>query len=172
MKTLILNGSPRPEGNTAYIINMIKNESTDVVNVYELDFRACINCGKCVYGKCIFNDGASDLINKIDEYDNIIMASPLYYNQPTGPLMSFMSRNQAIFNSRTQLKEKRGGIIVVGGGDTIVNSADAEKTMRIMLKSWNVNVIAYVKSLHTGKIPVWKDSIALEEAENMKRMIL
>ncbi len=172
MKTLILNGSPRKNGNTAYIIGLVKNENTDIVNVYDMVFRPCINCGSCKNGSCIFSDDASRLIERIDDYDCIIAATPLYYNQPTGPLMSLMSRNQIIFNKSMSIKPKKGGIIVTGGGETVISPADAEKTLRIMLKSWNTSVIAYVRSLETGRLPAWEDEKAIADAAKMKELLM
>lgn len=45
-------------------------------------------------GNCIYNDKVTKLLNNIDYYDNIIVATPLYYNQPIGALMPMMSRTQ------------------------------------------------------------------------------
>lgn len=156
MNTLIINGSPRKNGNTAFIINRLKEKfdsNIDVINSFDFKYSPCVDCGKCVDGNCVYNDEFTKLFNKIDSYDNIILASPLYYNQPTGSLLSLMSRFQIIFNSKIILKPKMGGIIVVGGGDTIVNSADAEKTMRIILRGLNIDNFAYIRSLHTSTIP-------------------
>lgn len=161
MKTLIINGSPRKRGNTAYIIGRLSKKiggKIDIVNSYEIAFSPCIDCRKCVETKrCIFNDELSSIIDDIDNYDNIVLASPLYYNQPTGNLLSLVSRFQLIYNTQRIMKSKKGIIVVTGGGDTIVNSADAEKTMRIVLRGLGVNSFEYIRSLHTSSIPAWKD---------------
>lgn len=168
MKTLIINGSPRKNGDTMYFINKIKEEiDCDVVGVYDLDFSPCIDCRKCLCGDCIYNDEMTELLNNIDDYDNIIVATPLYYNQPTGVLMSMMSRTQVFFNKGTKLKAKTGHIIVVGGGDSVVNSAGAEKTIRIMLMGLNVKVVSYVRCLHTSSVKADEDKNA-----NMELMVL
>ncbi len=171
MKTLIVNGSPRKNGNTAYLTDILKDDDTHVVNVFDMSFKTCVNCGRCIKGSCVFNDDASRLIEHIDDHDSIIIATPLYYNQPAGPLMSLMSRNQIIYNKGMKLKPKKGGIIVTGGGETVINSADAERTIRIMLKSWNTEVVAYVRSLETGRIPAWEDEKAIKEAAEMKKKL-
>ena len=171
MKTLVINGSPRRKGDTSYLVHLINKKlrgEVDIINVYDFGFNPCIDCRACLDNKaCIFDDEMSDLIDNIERYDNIIIATPLYYNQPTGELLSLMSRNQIIFNQGRKLRGKRGGVIVVGGGDSIVNSSDAEKTIRIMLKSYNVNVIAYARSLHTSTLPAKSDLVAINEVCNM-----
>lgn len=168
MKTLIINGSPRKNGDTMYFINKIKEKiECDVINAYFTDFSSCIDCRECVKGKCIYNDKVTKLLNNIDCYDNIIVATPLYYNQPTGVLMAMMSRTQLFFNSRKKLKPKNGYVIVVGGGDSVVNSADAEKTIRIMLKGLNVKVDGYVRCLHTSTVAPCDDIEANNELEKI-----
>ena len=164
MKTLIINGSPRKNGDTMYFINKINEKvECDVINAYYMDFSPCIDCRECVKGKCIYNDEVTKLLNSIDDYDNIIVATPLYYNQPTGQLMSLMSRTQLFFNNRKKLKPKKGYVIVVGGGDSVVNSADAEKTIRIMLRGLNVRVEGYVRCLYTSSVKPGDDKKAKEE---------
>lgn len=169
MKTLIINGSPRKNGDTAYFINKIReNIKCDVVSPYYMDFSPCIDCRKCFEGECIYNDEMTKLLSNIDDYDNIIAATPLYYNQPTGMLMSMMSRTQMFYNSNKKLKPKNGYVIVVGGGDSVINSADAEKTIRIMLMGLNVKVKEYVRCLKTSKIKPEND---IEANNDIKKII-
>lgn len=166
MKTLILNGSPRKKGDTSYFIDKIKNAvDCDIADVYYMDFSPCIDCRKCRKGQCVHEDEVTKLLKNIDNYDNIVVATPLYFNQPTGVLMSMLSRTQQFFLSGKSLKEKRGYVIVVGGGDTVVNSADCEKTLRIMLRGLNVKVKEYVRCLHTSTIAPKDDVKANEEIE-------
>ena len=168
MKTLITNGSPRKKGDTMYFINKIKESiECDVVSAYYRDFSPCIDCRKCKGGECIYNDDMTELLNNIDSYDNIIVATPLYYNQPTGVLMAMMSRTQMFFMSGKKLKEKKGYVIVVGGGDSVINSADAEKTVRIMLMGLNVKVKGYVRCLNTSKIKPEFDETANGELKTL-----
>lgn len=168
MKTLIINGSPRKNGDTMYFINKIKEKvECDVINAYYMDFSPCIDCRACMKGKCIYNDEVTKLLNNVDDYDNIIVATPLYYNQPTGVLMSMISRTQLFFNSRKKLKPKKGYVIVVGGGDSVVNSADAEKTIRIMLSGLNAKVEGYVRCLHTSTISPCNDVKANNELKEI-----
>ena len=59
----------------------------------------------------------------------------------------------------------------MGGGDTVVNSADAEKTMRIILRCLNINEFSYIRSLHTSSIPADKDeTIDSQINEFIKKM--
>ncbi len=168
MAVLIINGSPRKDGNTAFFINRIREKiPCDVIDAYYADFRACDDCRSCVNGACVHNDDAARLFENIESYDTVIMASPLYFNQPTGMLMALMSRTQIFFNGKKRLREKTGYIILTGGGDTVINSADAEKTMRIMLMGLNVKVKGYVRSLRTSYIPAERDNEAIKQLERI-----
>ncbi len=173
MKTLIINGSPHKNGDTMFFINKIREKiQCDVVSVYYMDFSPCIDCRKCTEGKCIYNDDVTRLINNIDSYDNIIAATPLYYNQPAGVLMAMMSRTQEIYMSGKKLKPKNGYVIVVGGGDFVVNSADAEKTIRIMLKGLNVSVKGYVRCLNTSTVSPKDDAEANKALEEIVEKLM
>lgn len=170
MKTLIINGSPRKNGDTAYFIERIKREKKidcHIISAYYADFSPCIDCRQCTNGQCIYNDELTKVFNNIDDYDNVIVATPLYYNQPTGMLMAMMSRTQMFFNSKKSLKPKNGYVVVVGGGDSVVNSADAEKTIRIMLMGLNVKVKGYVRCLHTSTVKPENDVEANKDLEEI-----
>ena len=63
MKVLLINGSPRVNGNTAVALNeMVKvfqeeGIESEVIQIGQKDIRGCIACGSCYKtGKCVFND--------------------------------------------------------------------------------------------------------------------
>ena len=63
MKVLIINGSPRENGNTAIALKeMVKvfeaeGVETEIIRVGNQDIRGCIACGSCFKtGKCVFQD--------------------------------------------------------------------------------------------------------------------
>ena len=43
-------------------------------------------------GKCVFNDEVNHVAEKIDEYDGIVVGSPVYYGGPNGRITSFLDR--------------------------------------------------------------------------------
>lgn len=63
MKVLIINGSPRVNGNTSIAIEEMaktfhaEDVETDIIKIGNKDVRGCIACGQCARtGKCVFND--------------------------------------------------------------------------------------------------------------------
>jgi multimeric flavodoxin WrbA len=175
MKTLILNGSPRENGDTAYLLRIVKENISGeytVLNAYD-GYKACTDCRLCsTVGRCSFNDELTSVLMNINEYERVIVATPLYYNQPTGALLALMSRFQLIFAAENfahsfKTNERLGGIIVVGGGDTVINSEDAKKTIRIALRSINCRVSAYCESLRTSTLPAAEDTKAHRQVLDM-----
>ena len=86
MKVLILNGSPRVNGNTTLAVDeMVKvfeeeGIETEVVRVGNQAVRGCIACGKCAeLGKCVFDDVVNEIAPKFEEADGLVVATPVYY---------------------------------------------------------------------------------------------
>ena len=90
MKVLIINGSPRVNGNTSVAVREMEKVfaeegvETEVVQVGNKDIRGCIACGYCrENGKCVFNDVVNELAPKFEEADGLVVASPVYYASAT-----------------------------------------------------------------------------------------
>lgn len=99
MKVLIINGSPRVNGNTTIAIremeNVFKADGIDVetVQVGNKDIRGCIACGKCSdTGKCAFDDIVNELAPKFEEADGLVIASPVYYASANATLIACLDR--------------------------------------------------------------------------------
>ena len=99
MKILIINGSPRANGNCSKLIKEITNTfkslnaEYEVVDIGNKDVRGCIACGHCYSSNgCIFNDIVNETSPKFKEADGLIVVSPVYYSSPNGTLISFLDR--------------------------------------------------------------------------------
>ena len=102
MKVLMVNGSPRQNGNTARalkeIADTLKAESVDseVVWIGVKPVRGCVACGQCRekgLGRCAFDDDvANRIVEKLPEADGIVLGSPTYYGQPNGALLAVWQR--------------------------------------------------------------------------------
>ena len=92
MKTLIFNGSPRKNGETAYMIRTLQENlggDFKVVNAYRADIRPCIDCRWCFdHAGCAVKDEWQEVLSYIEECDHIIMASPVYFEEVTGMLLA------------------------------------------------------------------------------------
>ena len=99
MKVLILNGSPRVNGNTSLAIDeMVKifaheGIETEVCQVGNKAVRGCVACGGCAEkGKCVFDDVVNELAPKFEEADGLIAASPVYYASANATLVACLDR--------------------------------------------------------------------------------
>ena len=95
----MINGSPRPNGNTAIALAEMKkifdgaNVEYDYVRLGKMDIRGCIACESCrSTGKCVFNDIVNELALKFEKADGIVIGSPVYYGSANGTLMSALQR--------------------------------------------------------------------------------
>ena len=104
MKTLILNGSPRANGDTAALIKLLVNElkgDVKIVDSYKADVKACIDCRYCwKHPGCSIQDGMQEIYDYIQECDNVIIASPIFFTELSGSLLALSSRLQTYFCAR------------------------------------------------------------------------
>ena len=99
MKVLMLNGSPKANGNTALAlaemekIFALEGIETETVQVGHKDIRGCISCGSCYQtGKCVFDDVVNELASKFQEADGLVVASPVYYASANATLIAALDR--------------------------------------------------------------------------------
>ena len=103
MKTIILNGSPRKNWNTAQILKEVRkgaesvNDEVEYFDLYDFEYNGCRSCMACKRVgnkdcKCYWKDGLSPVLDKIMSADRLITGSPVYYSEPTGGFRSFMER--------------------------------------------------------------------------------
>lgn len=129
MKTVILNGSPRREGATASIIGYLQDRLPgEIIRVdsYQADISPCIDCRHCMtHPNCALHDQMEQLYRHINEADGIILASPIYFGQLTGSLLSLASRFQYFWTDKDRLSPKKrfGAVVLVDGGMGICEDA-------------------------------------------------
>jgi len=99
IKVLMLNGSPRENGNIALAFHemesVFEKEGVEYENILlgRTDIRGCIACETCrKNGKCVFNDIVNELAVKFEEADGLVIGSPVYYGSANGTLMSALQR--------------------------------------------------------------------------------
>ena len=98
-KVLIINGSPRPGGNTSIALDEMvrvfeaQGIETETVQIGNRDVRGCIACGSCASkGKCVFDDVVNELAPKFEAADGLVVASPVYYASANATLIACLDR--------------------------------------------------------------------------------
>lgn len=99
MKVLILNGSPRKDGNTTIAVREMEkifaeeNVTCKMIQIGNRDIRGCIACGSCAKnGKCVFDDIVNEIAPEFEEADGLVVASPVYYASANATLVACLDR--------------------------------------------------------------------------------
>ena len=99
MQVLMINGSPRVNGNTSIALNEMetifkKNHiEVNTVQIGNMDIRGCTACGYCYEkGKCIFDDEVNKIAPMFEKADGLVIASPVYYASANATLIAFLDR--------------------------------------------------------------------------------
>lgn len=98
-KVLLINGSPNEHGCTYTALKEIADTlakhdvESEILYLGKKPVAGCIACNKCAgTGRCVFDDKVNEVLEKLDEYDGIVVGSPVYYAGPTGQLCAFLDR--------------------------------------------------------------------------------
>ena len=118
MKVLILNGSPRTNGNTSLAINELarifeqEKIETEIIQIGNKNIRGCIACGSCgKNGKCAFDDAVNEIAPKFEAADGLILASPVYYASANATLIACLDR--LFYSTHFDKTMKVGASVVV-----------------------------------------------------------
>ena len=122
MKILVLNGSPRPNGNTAAMVSAFaagaaaSGHKVDVVNVCQKNIHGCLGCEYCHTkgnGSCIQNDDMQKVYPLLEQAEMIVLASPIYYHGFSGQLQCTLNRIYAL----DKPKNLRRAALFLSSGD-------------------------------------------------------
>lgn len=125
MKILVLNGSPRPHGNTAAMVDAFvegaKEQEHDitVIPVCQKKIAGCLSCEYCHTkgnGRCIQKDDMQEIYPILDEAELIVLASPIYYHSFTGQLQCAINRIYALDKPKNL---KKAALIMSSGSDHV-----------------------------------------------------
>lgn len=117
MKVLLINGSPRSNGNTAFALAQMaevfadQGIETELLQPGNQAIRGCIGCRGCTRtGKCVFDDLVNEAAPKFQEADGIVVASPVYYASANATLIAFLDR--LFFSTHFDKRMKVGASVV------------------------------------------------------------
>ena len=178
-KTLILNGSPRPRGNTAALIAKLRQHLDGEVielSAFRSNIAPCVDCRGCWdTAKCVVKDEMQIIYD--DDFDNIVIASPVYYSTLPGSVLSVMSRLQPwhaakfFLNAPLQLKPKKSAAILTAGGKG--NQANAQHHLSAFFRMVGAEGFREhtVCSPNTDTVPAWEDPDAMAGVEELARWL-
>lgn len=124
MKIVVLNGSPRINGNTSFLVENFKkgaesvNHIVEVLQVGTMKINGCMACEYCYEkgnGECVIKDDMQKVYNSVKDADMVVFASPVYYWSFSGQLQSTISRFYSI--GKPQKAKKYAMLLSSGSPD-------------------------------------------------------
>lgn len=174
-RTLIVNGSPRPHGNTVALIEeMKKTLEGEVIEIsaFRSNIAPCVDCRGCVKtAKCVVRDEMDTIY--ADDYDNVVIATPVYFGTMPGAMLSLLSRFQpqhaAMFflDIPRGISPKKAGLILTAGSRK--NEDRAMHHVRCMFDMFNARGYEgyEVISNNTDEVPADQDEAAMAAARRL-----
>lgn len=169
MYVLILNGSPRKDGNTTLAVaemeKVFAEEGVEVetVQVGGRDIRGCTACNYCKReGHCVFDDLVNELAPKLEACDGLVVASPVYFASANGTLVSLLDR---LFYST--LFDKR---MKVGASVAVARRGGASATFDELNKYFTINGMPVASSQYWNSVHGRLPGEAVQDEEGLQTM--
>ena len=169
MKVLMINGSPRKDGNTSVALKELEKTfleegvEVETVQIGMQNVRGCIACGTCMeQGKCVFDDVVNELAPKFEAADGLIVASPVYYASANATLIACLDR--LFYSTHFDKPMKVGASVAVARRGGCSATYD-ELNKYFTIAGMPVASSCYWNSLH-GRLP----GEAAQDGEGLRTM--
>lgn len=147
MKVLLVNTSPRINGNTytalSEVAKILEQEgiSTELIEIGTKPIRGCIACLWCKNHPeerhCVFNDDITNSISdKAADADGFVFGTPVYYGQPNGSALCLIQR--MLYSNVSAFRYKPVANVCIcrrGGADTSL------QTMNTMFEMCSMPIV-------------------------------
>lgn len=169
MKVLMINGSPKANGNTSVALHEMEKifvqegVETEILHIGNKDIRGCIGCASCrKTGKCVFDDIVNETAARFEACDGLVVGSPVYYASANATLVAFLTR---LFYSTPFDKTMKVGASVVAARRGGLSSTFDELNKFFTISGMPVASGQYWNSIH-GAAP----GEAEQDAEGLQGM--
>ena len=170
MKVLLINGSPRREGNTFIALSEVARTLRDegigaeIVSIGTRAVQGCIACGKCAeLGRCVFIDALYDEAReKLAGADALVVGSPVYYAGPNGSLCALLDR--LFYSCGSLLAYKPAAAVAV------CRRGGASATFERLNKYFTVSNLPVVSSQSWSSVRGRLPGEAAQDAEGLQTM--
>ncbi len=178
-KTLIINGSPRVNGNTAALIAQLRRHLEGEIielSAFRSNIAPCVDCRGCwETAKCVVRDEMQVIYD--DDFDHIVIAAPVYYGTLPGAVLSVMSRLQPwhaakfFLNKPLELRPKKCAAILTAGGKGNADKASHHLAAFFRMVGAEGFREHMVVSPNTDTVPAWEDQEAMEGVAEIARWL-
>ena len=169
MKILLINGSPKQNGNTFIALREVQNTleaegiETEMIHVGAKSIRGCTACNQCMEkGKCVFDDVVNEVAPKFEAADGIVVGSPVYYASPAGTLIAFLDR---LFYSASFDKSMK-----VGAAVAVARRGGTTATFDVLNKYFTISNMPVVSSQYWNNVHGRTPGEAVQDEEGLQTM--
>ena len=169
MKVLLLNGSPKANGNTAVALQEMaavfaqEGIEAEIIHVGNKDIRGCVACGSCGrLGKCVFDDLVNEVAAKFEAADGLVVGSPVYYAGANATVMALLQR--LFYSSHFDKTMKVGASVVVA------RRGGCSATYDEMNKFFGISGMPIASSQYWNSVHGGAPGEAVLDAEGMQTM--
>lgn len=170
MNVLLINGSPRREGNTHLALSQVaaalqgEGIASEILWIGTEPVRGCIACGKCAEpGRCVFKDALYEqILAKLPQIDALVVGTPTYYAGANGSLCAILDR--VFYSAGRLLRYKPGAAVAVcrrGGSSSAFDRLN---------KYFTITDMPVVSSQYWNIVYGQKPGDAARDAEGLQTM--
>lgn len=170
MKVVLINGSPRKEGNTFIALSEVAKTlesngvQTRIIGIGTKPVQGCIACNKCMeLGRCIFKDELYEAVRKsLTDADGLIIGTPVFYAGPNGSLCALLDR--IFYSCAAMLQYKPGAAIAV------CRRGGASAAFDRLNKYFTISNMPVVSSQYWNSVHGLMPGEASQDAEGLQTM--
>ena len=169
MKVLLINGSPKANGNTALALREMEaifaqqGIETELIHVGNQAIRGCTSCLACrKTGRCAIDDLVNEVAPKLEACDGMVIGSPVYYASANGTLTSFLDR---LFYSTPFSKSMK-----VGASVAVARRGGCSATFDQLNKYFTISGMPVASSQYWNSVHGGAPGEAEQDAEGMQTM--
>ena len=169
MKVLMINGSPKANGNTALALKEMEAIFTaegmecETILVGNQPIRGCIACGSCYKnGKCVFDDAVNEVAEKFRDADGLVVASPVYYASANATLIALLDR---LFYSSDFPKTMK-----VGASVAVARRGGCSSTFDELNKYFTISGMPVASSQYWNSVHGGRPGDAIQDEEGLQTM--
>lgn len=168
MRVLLINGSPRKHGCTNRALEEIQRALSGDGVESEIFWigKGVVGCMACNYckkaGQCVLDDDVNRLAKRLDEFDALIVGTPVYYASPNGSIVAFMDR--LFYSAGRKLTHKLGAVV------SAARRAGTTASIDVLEKYFSINQMPIVTSSYWNMVHGFEPSDVEQDLEGLQTM--
>lgn len=169
MKVLLINGSPHEKGCTCTALSVIGETleklgvASEIFWVGKDPLHGCVACGGCAKtGRCVFDDGANTVLEKMETCDGLVVGTPVHYASPAGSLLALLDR--VFYAGGPQLRRKPAAAVASA------RRAGTTASLDVINKYFTILEMPVVSSTYWNMVHGFTPADVLRDEEGVQTM--